>query len=125
MSETKHTLELTINVERKVEWTMRDTITVEGTKAECLAEAERIEGLDAEEQMELVAKHKDANVMEELKNLTTLQLVSMIQDLSTRGVPSRPLFSDTSPRLKDINEVAEVLKNKLEVQAFKSVMGGK
>ena len=59
MSETKHTLEITINVERKVEWTMRDTITVEGTKAECLAEAERIEGLDAEEQIKLIAKDKD------------------------------------------------------------------
>tara|TARA_R110002012_G_scaffold219174_1_gene390451 strand:+ start:1882 stop:2187 length:306 start_codon:yes stop_codon:yes gene_type:complete len=57
--ETKQELEITINVERKVTWTRQETITVKGTRDECLAEAERIEELDAEEQIRLVAEHKD------------------------------------------------------------------
>ena len=59
MSETQQELEITINVERKVTWTRQETITVKGTRDECLAEAERIEELDAEAQIRLVAEHKD------------------------------------------------------------------
>ncbi len=58
-TETQQELEITINVERKVTWFRQETITVKGTRAECLAEAERIEGLDAEEQIKLIAKDKD------------------------------------------------------------------
>jgi uncharacterized lipoprotein YddW (UPF0748 family) len=61
MSETQQELEITINVERKVTWSRQETITVKGTRDECLAEAERIEELDAEEQIRLIAEHKDAN----------------------------------------------------------------
>lgn len=61
-TETQQELEITINVERKVTWSRQETITVKGTRAECLAEAERIEELDAEEQIKLIAEHKDANV---------------------------------------------------------------
>jgi len=66
--------------------------------------------------------------MEELKNLTTMQLVNMIQELSASNEVN---FSDGTTatelpmrsRFRDINEVADVLMNKLKVQAFKSVMG--
>ena len=58
MSNTEE-LEITINVERKVTWTRKETITVKGTRDECLAEAERIEELDAEEQIRLVAERSD------------------------------------------------------------------
>jgi hypothetical protein len=61
MSETKQELEITINVERVVHWTMQETVTIEGTEAECMAEAERIEELGAEEQIRLIAEHKDIN----------------------------------------------------------------
>jgi len=58
MSETKHKLEIEIRVERRVHWTMQETVTIEGTKAECLAEAERIEALGAEEQIQVIAEHR-------------------------------------------------------------------
>ena len=67
-TETQQELEITINVERKVTWSRQETITVKGTRAECLAEAERIEELDAEEQIKLVAEHKDANFSSFLYN---------------------------------------------------------
>ncbi len=59
-TETQQELEITINVERKVTWFRQETITVKGTRAECLAEAERIEELEGEEQIKLVAEHRDA-----------------------------------------------------------------
>ena len=59
-TETQQELEIIINVERKVTWSRQETITVKGTRAECLAEAERIEELDGEEQIKLVAEHRDA-----------------------------------------------------------------
>jgi len=66
--------------------------------------------------------------MGELKDLTALQLVSMIQELSTIAIGSDGLTTPTRARkygikLIDINDIAEVLKNKLEVQAWKNAMG--
>jgi len=60
MSETKQELEITINVERVVHWTMQETVTIEGTEAECMAEAERIEDLGAEEQIQVIAEHRES-----------------------------------------------------------------
>ena len=64
--------------------------------------------------------------MEELKDLTTMQLTNMIQELSTKAPEATNSFDGVRIRrelLEQISEVADVLMNKLKVQAFKSVMG--
>ena len=60
--------------------------------------------------------------MEKLKNLTTMQLTNMIQELSTKAPEATNSFIRTE-LLVQINEVADVLMNKLKVQALTSVMG--
>jgi hypothetical protein len=56
--ETEYTLDIAIDVTRTVEWSMDETVTFTGTREECEAEIKRIEGLEANELIKLIAEHK-------------------------------------------------------------------